>query len=112
MKDVLSAEDRMRKLMAQRTPAERLQMCSRMFAGAKTLMRAGMARKQGGAEVPDLRRQLFLRLYGADFSENQRDTILKAPLRSSPPPFGDSVLAEPVPDQSTKLRMREVVQGI
>lgn len=78
MRDVLSAEDRMRKLMAQRTPAERLQMCSRMFAGARTLMQAGMAQQQGGAEVPDMRRQLFLRLYGADFSEDQRDTILKA----------------------------------
>ncbi len=78
MRDVLSAEDRMRKLMAQRTPAERLQMCSRMFAGAKTLRQAGMAQQQGGAEVPDMRRQLFLRLYGADFSENQRDTIMKA----------------------------------
>ena len=78
MRDVLSAEDRMRELMAQRTPAERLQMCSRMFAGAKTLMQAGMAQQQGGAEVADMRRQLFLRLYGADFSENQRDAILKA----------------------------------
>ncbi len=78
MRDVLSAEDRMRKLMAQRTPAERLRMCSRMFAGAKTLMQAGVAQRQGGVEVPEMRRQLFLRLYGADFSENQRDTILKA----------------------------------
>ncbi len=43
MRDVLSAEDRMRQLMAQRTPAKRLRMCSRMFAGAKTLMQAGMA---------------------------------------------------------------------
>jgi hypothetical protein len=81
MRDVLSAEDRMRKLMAQRTPAERLRMCSRMFAGAKTLMQAGMVQQQGGGEVPDMRRQLFLRLYGADFSENQRDTILKALLQ-------------------------------
>ena len=78
MRDVLSAEDHMRKLMAQRTPAERLQMCCRMFAGAKTLMQAGMAQQQGGAEVLDMRRQLFLRLYGADFSEDQRDTIMKA----------------------------------
>ncbi len=81
MRDVLSAEDRMRKLMAQRTPAERLRMCSRMFAGARTLMQAGMAQQEGRKNASDMRRQLFLRLYGADFSENQRDTILKALLQ-------------------------------
>ncbi len=43
MRDAPTADERIRTSMASRSPAERLRMCARMFAGAKTLARAGMA---------------------------------------------------------------------
>ncbi len=78
MSHASTADERVRALMAGRTPAERLRMCARMFAGAKTLVRAGMAEEHRLGSPSTIRRQLFLRMYGADFSEAQREAILKA----------------------------------
>ena len=61
----------------QRTPYERLVMASRMFAAARALMLAGMA-NAGRTDPSDVRKEIFERLYGADFSEAQRKAILRA----------------------------------
>ena len=77
MRNASTADERIRMLMASRSPAERLRMCTRMFAGAKTLVRAGMAEEHRLGSPSTIRRELFLRMYGADFSEAQREAILK-----------------------------------
>jgi len=66
-------DQRIRELMARRTPLERLQLASRMFGTAKTLATAGLGERLTGNA---LRRALFLRLYHADFSPVERDAIL------------------------------------
>lgn len=77
MSNASTADEQIRALMAGRTPAARLRMCARMFAGAKTLVRAGMAAEHRLGSPSTIRRQLFLRMYGADFSKAQREAILK-----------------------------------
>jgi len=74
----LAPEGQMRHLMAQRSPAERLRMCSRMLSTARTLALAGMASKCEVREASDQRRRIFLRFYGAEFTEQQRAAILAA----------------------------------
>jgi len=66
-------EQRIRDLMARRTPLERLQMASRMFSTARTLAAAGLGQRVSGSA---LREALFLRFYGADFDPAQREAIL------------------------------------
>ncbi len=77
MRTASTADERIRMLMASRSPAERLRMCARMFAGAKALVLAGMAEEHRQGSPSTIRRQLFLRMYGADFSREQREAILK-----------------------------------
>ena len=57
-------------LFNQKTPVERLKMCTEMFDMARTLVLASLLK---GA---DKRRELFLRFYGGDFSEKNREKIL------------------------------------
>lgn len=68
----------MRRLLAQRTPAERLRMCSRMFSTAKALALAGITSADGPTAVSDQRRRLFLRFYRNEFTEPQRGAIIAA----------------------------------
>lgn len=61
-------------MMAKRSPVERLRMASRMFATARALVRAGL-----GPATPSsgsLRRDMFLRFYGRDFTDREREAIL------------------------------------
>ena len=74
----LAAEDLLRRLLAQRTPAERLRMCSRMFSTAKALALAGMTDADGPMVASDQRCRLFLRFYENEFTEPQRSAILAA----------------------------------
>ena len=74
----LAPEGRMRHLMAQRSPAERLRMCSSMLSTARALALAGMASECDAKEAADQRRRIFLRFYGAEFTEQQRAAILAA----------------------------------
>ena len=63
-------------MMAQLSPVARLQMCSRMFATARALAQAGLTAQGDFTDPSSLRRRLFLRFYGADFTEAQRRVIL------------------------------------
>jgi hypothetical protein len=76
-------EQRIRELMARRTPLERLQMASRMFSTARTLAAAGLGPSFSGSA---LREALFLRFYRADFSLAQREAILARIARAAFPP--------------------------
>ena len=76
MKDTpADVEARYRRQLMALSPPRRLAMACRMFATAKALIRAQVAR--GGPVSPaEARRLMFLRLYGQDFSETDRAKIL------------------------------------
>ena len=50
-------------------------MTCRMFGTAKELIRAGLLHEHGHLEPGELRRRIFLRMYGEDFGKDERDTI-------------------------------------
>ena len=54
-----------------------MEMATRMFTDAKEIARAGIRMEFGDIPESEMRRQLFLRLYGGDFSETQRAAILR-----------------------------------
>jgi len=68
-------EMRMRALMAARSPEERLRMAARMFAGAKVLVRVGYTGPAG--DEAEMRRHIFRRFYGGDFTPDERERILE-----------------------------------
>lgn len=68
-------EDRLWAMYAERTPEERLRMVFSMFETAKALLRAGILHEQPDLSEAEIRRELFLRLHGNDFSPEERDKI-------------------------------------
>jgi hypothetical protein len=73
----IDIEERFRKMIMARSPQERLAMACRMFATAKTLVRAGIKEEHGLIDDPyELRKHMFLRLYGQDFGETEQAKIL------------------------------------
>lgn len=74
----IAVDDLVRQLLAKRTPAERLQMCSRMFATAKALVLARWPGESFEQTPVEIRRQLFLRFYGKEFTQKQTEDILQA----------------------------------
>ena len=71
-------EARFRRLMLARSPGERLAMACDMFATAKALVRAGIAKEVGLKGPNQVREHLFLRLYGKDFPETEKAKILNS----------------------------------
>lgn len=68
-----------RHLIMALTPAQRLRMAGGMFQAAKSLAAAGIrADAASRGECVDMRRELFLRLYGNDFDEGKKKEILLA----------------------------------
>lgn len=61
-----------RRLLLERSPAERLRMGADMFTTARELCLASLRR----AGETDLRVGLFLRFYGAEFAPEARDAIV------------------------------------
>lgn len=57
------------------SPQERLAMTSRLFGAEKELIRKSILNEHGPLEPGELRRRIFLRLYGDDFSDEERDRI-------------------------------------
>ena len=72
-----SVEGRLRALYGVRTAAQRVRMATSMFTGAKQLARAGIRMELGDIPEPEMRRHLFMRLYGSDFSDAQCAAILR-----------------------------------
>ena len=60
-------------------PGERLEMCLRMFDYAKALVIAGI-RHEFGQDISEveLRKQIFLRFYGGDFCDEEKEKIIAA----------------------------------
>jgi hypothetical protein len=67
-----------RRLIMSLTPAKRLRMAFGMFQAAKALAAAGIrAEAVRRGDRIEMRRELFLRLYGRDFSEEKKKAILR-----------------------------------
>jgi hypothetical protein len=67
-------EARYQRMLLALSPEQRVRMACQMLASAKVLIRAGAAGTQGEA----LRREIFLRLYGDDFTGAQREAAIAA----------------------------------
>ena len=71
-------ERRFREMMMARSPVDRLKMACDMFTTAKTLVLAGIAQDAKDATPDEVRKLLFLRMYGQDFSPERQAKILAA----------------------------------
>lgn len=69
-------QQRYREMLLQRSGAERLKMGCSMFATARALVVASVLEQERSASPARVRELLFLRLYGADFSEDGRERIV------------------------------------
>lgn len=76
--DPMDIEERFRKIIMARSPQDRLAMACRMFATAKSLVRAGIEKEHGLLRPDKLREHVFLRLYGQDLGKAERTTILNS----------------------------------
>ncbi len=71
-------EDRYRAIIMERSGEERLKMGCSMFDAAKALLRAGILNQNPQASSAEIRRALFLQLYGHEFDADSRAKILAA----------------------------------
>lgn len=69
------AHARYRDMLMALTPEQRLIMCTRMWADARTLVIAGLA-DEPNPERHSLRARIFLRMYGRDFEPAERARIV------------------------------------
>ena len=65
-------ERRYQQLLMKLTPERRLRLASEMFATARRVMRDGIRLELGAMDEAELRVQMFVRLYGEDFSPARR----------------------------------------
>lgn len=70
-------EQRYREMILHRSPLERLKMASRMYDSVRKLVISGILKGGPNLDTSRLRAQLFLRMYGDDFSAAEREKIIK-----------------------------------
>ena len=61
-----------------RTPLERLRMVSKMYDSGRKLVIAGIQNERQQLNASQLRGQLFLRMYGSDFTVADRKRIISS----------------------------------
>lgn len=71
-------EQRFASMIAARSPAERLMMASSMFETGRSLLRIGLKRQNPAISEEQLRAQMFLRLYGDDFTKSEFSRIISS----------------------------------
>lgn len=64
------------ELMQKKTPYERLLMSSSMHATSKFLVMEAIKRNHPNISPAKMRQEIFLKFYGDDFSEEQKEKIL------------------------------------
>ncbi len=67
-----------RKLMMQKTGEQRLIMGCSMYDAAKQIVRSSIYNSRPGITEEQMRREIFIRFYGHEFSKADRDRILSA----------------------------------
>jgi hypothetical protein len=70
-------EQRYRQMLLSKSSVERLKMASRMFDSGRKLVISGILRGRPRLDTSRLRAQLFLRMYGNDFTAAERERIIK-----------------------------------
>ena len=81
-------ESRYRAMIMERSGEERLKMGCSMFDAAKALMQAGILDQNPHASPAEIRRTLFMQLYGHEFDADSRAKILTAIESASHPIAG------------------------
>jgi hypothetical protein len=71
-------ESRYRAMIMERSGEERLKMGCSMFDAAKAVMQAGILDQNPHASPAEIRRALFMQLYGHEFDADSREMILAA----------------------------------
>ena len=71
-------ESRYRAMIMERSGEERLKMGCSIFDTAKALMQAGILDQNPHASPAEIRRALFMQLYGHEFDADSREKILVA----------------------------------
>jgi len=71
-------EAKFRKMLLECSGVERIKMGCSMHAAAQALVRASLLQKHAPTSPATLRKSLFLRFYGQDFTASRRKRILLA----------------------------------
>ena len=69
-------EQRYKEMLLSRTPLERLKMASRMHDSGRKLVITGIQHGKHPLTASQLRGQVFLRMYGIDFTVEERNRII------------------------------------
>ncbi len=69
-------EKRYRAMLMERSGEERLKMGCSMFDAAKEIVRSSILNENPGLTESELKEKIFLRFYGLDFSESQKQKII------------------------------------
>ncbi len=77
-------EKRYMEVWKKIAPAKRFRMGREMFSAAKELAMAGIRKELGRDDPKEMRRRLFLRFYGSDFTTEESDRILRHIERAFP----------------------------
>lgn len=67
---------RYNKIMMQKTGEERLLMGCSMFDAAKEIVRSSLISKSPNLDTQSLKRNIFLRFYGHEYSEAELNNII------------------------------------
>lgn len=68
---------RYKEMLLFSSPLERLKMASRMYDSGRKLVISGILKGRPHLDTSRLRAQLFLRMYGNDFTATDRERIMK-----------------------------------
>jgi len=63
-------------MMMQRSPVERLLMGCSMFDSAKQIVKSALVQENPKISLEEMREKLFLRFYGMEFSNSQKNKIV------------------------------------
>jgi hypothetical protein len=69
-------ERKYEELLMQKSPEERLRMGCSMFSAARKIVVSSLAQRNVRRSRAELRRQIFLRFYGEDFTGAAKEKIL------------------------------------
>ena len=69
---------RFRDLMMRKSGQERLLMGCSMYDTAKEIVRSAVRNRQPGITDAEIKREIFLRFYGPEFSRADREKFLSA----------------------------------
>jgi hypothetical protein len=69
--------EKMKELMLNKSPEERLRLGCSMFDFSKELVTNAILRERSSISAPVLRQELFLKFYGSELDTRQREKILK-----------------------------------